>query len=141
MSIRGQSSITIAPNQTAQDQVTFPGPPPGFTAESRWGYPELATLGPNVSSMHVELIIPYQIDVAQCSVWMDDLKALLAGQGYTLADYEIDSETLVQVTIPSAIDFATPAGDATFQVPAQICVPFTNACVQVANQTILNVFS
>ena len=141
MAAYGQTTVVIDPNQTAQDQVTFPGAPPGYNAISLWGYPELATLGPDVSSVDFSVIVPFQTDIAQWSVWMDDLKNALATSGYTLVAYEVDQETILQVTIPTQIDISTPVGNGTFTVPSQICVPGTSLCVSVAGQTILNVYS
>lgn len=127
-------------NEQVTQQVTYPGPPPGFSPLILWGFPEYFTWDPNATVQTVDFTVymPVQVDTGTLQSLMQDLHdQLLSGFNDDILAYEIDNQPISQISIPSQICIDDPiSGSPTcLSVPGQICLPIIG-CINLAGSTL-----
>lgn len=127
-------------NEQVTQEVTYPGPPPGFSPLVLWGFPEYFTWDPNATVQTVDFTVymPVQVDTGTLQSLMQDLHdQLLSGFNDDILAYEIDYQPLAQIQVPSQICINDPLGGSPLclGVPNQLCLPIVG-CINLGGSTL-----
>jgi hypothetical protein len=116
------SPMDYAPYVAAQtsepvaSQLTYPGPPPGFTQLVFYGFPEIATWDPNatVDVYDFTIYTPLEVSADEWTTLMQSAHDGLIGMGDDLLGYEVDEQPLVNISIPDQVCIPDPLGGSPF---------------------------
>lgn len=125
-----------------QDQATLPIAASDEDTISLWAYPEAFQVsGGEYTTYEWQSFAATPMGIDELQGAFEQMRArLISEQGQVVLGYAIFRRGVTNFPMPAqwCID-GNPIGlplSQCFDVPAQICIPFTNICIQLANQTV-----
>lgn len=108
----GRGLVAAQTDESVTNQVTYPGPPSGFSAISDYAFPEYFTWDPNaqVQTWDFTIYVPAQISADDWTGFMQTVHDDMLSVGDDILAYEIDEQPLVDFSVPDQFCIPDPLG-------------------------------